>query len=46
LAALNKAPGLKPVSKGEVGLLLLPESKKEAQDFLREFAGDPSIFNH
>jgi hypothetical protein len=45
-AALKKASGLQRRTEGdEAEMLVLPESKKKAQNILRQLADDSSVFN-
>jgi hypothetical protein len=46
VAALKKAPGLKRKSDDEMAVIALPESKREAQNCLKQLAGDSEVFNY
>jgi hypothetical protein len=45
-AALKKAPELKHKSDNDASLIILPESQKEAQSYLRQFATNSDVFNY
>ena len=44
--ATAKAPALKRKSLGVGHILVLPESRVEAQSYLRQFADDTNVFNY